>query len=500
MGYSICVIDDTIPASGEEASNLGIEDTVPLNASNLKLLLGRVEWRDGVIRNLIQTLLDQKGDNGISSKWNVYGVTNPSFYLNAINDGFFRSDAIIYDWEYPGAQNAETNAEGLLRTILAQTFCLVFIFSGADKREEIERILQAPEFQPYKERIRYLDKAANGANQSATLLEEIQKVYQGNFSFTFAGLLRRNSAQTIDQILSDVGTASLNDVKNLIVGEEHGGKKDFVDFLAERFRASIANKDVYSFLDDVPRSAEPVERSLAKSIWAYRLYFHQPPGDELVRRGDVVQVDGKFQLVISADCDLGGFWSKNLGVVNAVALHGLDQTNASLRAQLRLCLNPQKQLKVKVGGSLTARMEGIAEGPFVLPFVPTGQSFKSFMAMPKELISTPITTPAEWEKIEEKKRHPMLYSYWQGASRVCTISEPFLTPVIQHILATLGGYGVPDYPATLTKILQEILDAFSVTPAPAPPPKDEMQPAPAGPAPEQPATDGEIASPQNPIV
>jgi hypothetical protein len=57
----------------------------------------------------------------------------------------------------------------------------------------------------------------------------------------------------------------------------------------------------------------------------------------------------------------------------------------------------------------------------------------------------------------------MKYSYWPGAARVCTISEPFLTPVIQHILNTMGGIGVPDYNEPMKNILKKILDDFSAT-------------------------------------
>lgn len=62
----------------------------------------------------------------------------------------------------------------------------------------------------------------------------------------------------------------------------------------------------------------------------------------------------------------------------------------------------------------------------------------------------------------------MKYSYWSGAERVCTISEPFLTPVMQHVLNTIGGNGVPDYPEHMKEILKKILDEFATVPATTP--------------------------------
>ena len=119
MRYSVCIIDNDIPAAGSQAQSLGIKDSDLLNASNLQLLLSQETWTDEVIKNLTQTLLDQKDADGISPKWEVYGFTNPSFYINSIDNGFFRSDLVVFDWEYPGAAaGSGTDSESILKEIL----------------------------------------------------------------------------------------------------------------------------------------------------------------------------------------------------------------------------------------------------------------------------------------------------------------------------------------------------------------------------------------------
>ena len=60
---------------------------------------------------------------------------------------------------------------------------------------------------------------------------------------------------------------------------------------------------------------------------------------------------------------------------------------------------------------------------------------------------------------------PLKYSYWPDAKKICTVSEPFLTPIIQHTLGVIGGYGVPDYPEGMKAILKKILDEFGTIPA-----------------------------------
>lgn len=124
MRYSICIIDDDIPATGVE----GIRDTELLNASNLQFLLKQEEkpWSDPIIKNLILTLLGELNDDGTST-WDVYGYTNPSFYLNTLENGTFRSDMVTFDWDYPGASSV-ASSESLLKEILDKTFSLVLFF------------------------------------------------------------------------------------------------------------------------------------------------------------------------------------------------------------------------------------------------------------------------------------------------------------------------------------------------------------------------------------
>src|SRR5271170_5829964 len=78
MRYSVCIIDNDLPASGQEAQALGITDTGLLNASNLQLLVQRETWQDQVIKNLTTTLLGQTEEDGVTRKWDVFGFTHPS--------------------------------------------------------------------------------------------------------------------------------------------------------------------------------------------------------------------------------------------------------------------------------------------------------------------------------------------------------------------------------------------------------------------------------------
>jgi hypothetical protein len=470
MRYSVCIIDDKIPASGIE----GIRDSDLLNASNLQLLLQQEAlWTDHVIKNLVKTLLEQKDTDNVTSKWDVYGFTNPSFYINTLNDGLFRSDLIVFDWEYPGTGSGSgTDSERILKEILENTFCLIFIFSGADREAEIRTVLAKPEFQEYKERLHYLDKTVSGADQTNVLLTKAEEMYGNNFSFTFAAELRKKSVQVMDKILSELGRATLSDVRNYLKLEETGTKRDLVDFIAERFRAGLVASDIPEIASSGVTSG--ADKELVKKIWSYRLYLPidatMNAGDELVRRGDVVKCSGQYFLVVTADCDLKRFWHKNFGSINLLPLHRLHDSNAELREMLTFCISPG-DLKQGEFRHLTDKLGKLSEGPFILPFVKIDGNYESFVVMPKEFTATKIGLHAEVSDRSkgERKTLYLKYTWWSGTEKICSVSEPFLTSIIQHILNVIGGYGVPDYPhPTMKSIFENILDDFITIPGTTP--------------------------------
>ena len=460
MQYSICVIDDKIPA----AAAGHMRDSDLLNSSNLAYLLSEKEWTEEVIKNLINTLLDEKEEDGVSPKWDVYGLTNPSFLINHLKDGLMRFDIIVFDWDYPGTGlGAGTDSEEILLEILRNTFCLVAIFSGVDKQAEIRAVLDKPDFKDFEKRIDFLDKTIEGAEQSNTLIQRAEEMYNSNFSFRFAGQLRRTSVQIMDNVLSDLGRATSNELKNYLNIDESNGKRDLVDFIAERFRSGLVKSNLPDLVGDSQPQAGPVDQEVLKRIWSHRLYLPNESGEYngLVRRGDVVKIAERYYIVISADCDLIRFWHKNFGTINLVPLNLLDNSNSDLRDMLTFCVSGTNIRNHEIG-HLLDNIGKLPEGPFILPFLRFDQSYKNFIILPKEIIARQIEIPTEVNNLTKGKRKQayLKYAWWGGSEKICSISEPFLTSMIQHIFSVLGGYGVPDYPPSMKEIFQAMLNDF----------------------------------------
>jgi hypothetical protein len=475
MRYSVCIIDNDIPASGVEAQALGIQDSQLLNASNLQLLLQKEAWPDAVIKSLTEKLFEQKDSDNITPKWAIYGLTHPSLFITALDHDFFRPDLIVFDWEYPATgAGAGIDSEDSLKQILEKTFCLIFVFSKPDKAEEIKAILDKPEFKEYKNRLFYLDKTSGTNDQASKLISEADRLYADNFSFKFADGLRKKSVQIMDRILSELGRATLSDVKNYLKLEEGGAKRDLVDFVAERFRAGLVASDIPDLVSNTSGAAAP-DNDLVKRIWSYRLYLPIDntinPGDELVRRGDVVKCSDEYFLVVSADCDLKRFWRKNFGLINLLPLHRLHNSNLDLKEVLTFCVAPG-DLKDGEFKHLTDKMGKLVEGPFILPFLKIGDAYENFVIMPKELIGKQIDVHTDVTALpkNDRKNAQLKYAWWNGTEKICSVSEPFLTAIIQHTFGVIGGYGVPDYPNPIMKnIFEGILNDFISTPAAATP-------------------------------
>ncbi|WP_433971898.1 type IV secretion system DNA-binding domain-containing protein [Tunturiibacter lichenicola] len=102
----------------------------------------------------------------------------------------------------------------------------------------------------------------------------------------------------------------------------------------------------------------------------------------------------------------------------------------------------------------------------MLPFVPVGVTLKNFIAIPKELVSIRTPTPDTWTTFTaaQKKYHPMKYAYWKGAERICTISEPFLTPVVQHVLGALGIALINEEQSWIDKVMRNDLSRWARVP------------------------------------
>jgi len=447
MRCSICYIDDRIPAI-DEAVNKIIDNTKKLDETILKLLLTSVNeenWDEKEVRDLI-TLLLGKEDILLSA------FTNPSFYFNHNQSEIYRPEIFILDWDYNGDTN---DTEDYLKQLLDYSFCFIAIYTRYDKLHEIEAILEKPEFLDNKNRIVIWHK--EDSDSVDKLIANIMQLREENFSFKFGHELRKNAIDATERILLDLGASTSNDISKYFQITDDSNK-DLIDFISERFKSYLASSKL-KVLDekeiDEVKIPEHTLDELAGKLWSHRLYYYPSETDQLFRKGDIFIKDGIYHLVISADCDLAKFWHKNFGSLNCIKLYPFDEKDV---IKEKLLLTRKADIKSKLFQfSLISDVNSLTQGPFILPFLRVktdGQILlKDFFAFPKDTISFSIPAPDTGGDKTKLSKLSLKYGHLENSVKLASLTEPFLTQTVEHILNVLRGFGVPDYPKSVVELL-----------------------------------------------
>ena len=452
MPYSICVVDDQIPLGKGGFVDAGKR----INDNILQILINDQEtkWSENVLKELIEELItDEKN-------WITSAFMSPEILIKSMEHEYYLPEVVIFDWDYgKGAASVEENLMQILKT----SFSFITIYTASDKKEVVQSIIDE-EFAVFKNR---LDLKIKNEKDSATqLIAKIEKLSENNFSFKFSSGLRKLTYKTLEDILIEFGKPDIKDLVWLF-GDEDENKnkklhaKDLSEILVEKLRSELISGNFGSDLPTVDPSYNPnLSNELVKNMWASRLYYI--PQDNIVRKGDILRkkgIDNKtLYLVISSDCHLKSFWKKNFGYITLLPLHKIDKTNEELIDTLDLYKSKGKLKNANFTPSSLTNISSFAEGLTIIPFVPSEETkFVDYLLFPKEIFSQKIPVPEQQKT--NKRSIPLKYDYFEEyeQDKRITISEPFITPLVEHILYNVSGYGVPDYPSSLQK---EISDNF----------------------------------------
>ena len=440
--------------------------------------------------------MDETDENGYKV-WKVSAFSHPKIFLKNFESDLFRSDIIVFDWDFA----IPINQEDILLNILNNSYSFIYIYSGADKEDQIMEIIEDEKFKRFRDRLEYIDKLNDLGKKSGSpsdLIVKVENLYKENFSFKFGNCLRSTTINALDKVLVRLGElhiektlkflgannreqidVDLKDmigekIKNNLINDsqlsdllrDNDVKKDASDQLIELVSEKIKNDVVSSILEyDQTNSDDCSEdnfREIAEELWSYRLYHN--PNDNLVRKGDIVaerngNEKSSLYLVITPDCDLHFFWNKNLGYINLIRLYSLNAKKDHIKGRALLTRKNSSIKNISKISSLSNPVGSIGGSALYFPFLKINGCFKNYIAYPKEITSISIDMPEDLLKIEKviDRIKPLSYIHWDKYRRITTISEPFLTPVIMHIINSISGYGSPDYPTFLQKKLADEL-------------------------------------------
>ena len=444
--YNICIIDDALQSP---CVDMEVDVTKPMCEFTLKHILKSSNWSDKETQT--KSLIDELSKK---SEFSLKGYSNPEFFDN---DTDYFPDVVIFDWDY---NSQAKKSEQYLMNIVKNKFCMVFIYTGYEKKYEIKTIINGISFIEFKNRIHYFEKEDKSVK---SIEDKINKLKQNNFSFKFGKKIRLESQKSVENILVNLGKIDIEKAQRAL-NITGSNSRDLIEFIGERYKNLLLSID-FSGLELVSEETEAEQtvteeresqhanvQSELSDLWKYRLYFDSK--DKVVRKGDIIKWDLDYYLVLTPDCDLFYFWNKTLGYLNIVPLLDTNKDKETIKKLFSITkpINNNFRKNIKKITSISNALSSVGSSLF-LPFI----NETNFFLFPKMITSKKVDMPIEISSkgIQERAQVPLMIDMVQNATKITTLSEPFLTAVIEHIFTELKGYGSPDYNEDMIKELTE---------------------------------------------
>jgi hypothetical protein len=444
---SVCVIDDAIPVTGDACE--WIDGNSIIDANSLRYLQkSEINWsQENHLKKLFQELTSD------TNSWNINAFLHPNIFISHIENGYPTPDIIIFDWNYV---IRSFKSEELLLRILKLCSAFVFVYTGGEEVEPIKEKIDGDAFKPFKNRVQIIGK--DEVNSEDILIEKVKELEQDNFAFKFGKLIRKESLIAVEDILITLGQLKLDEVYKYIETSAESNR-DLIEIIGERFKNCLCTIDLQGLpkVENTNQSSSD-EMALAEKLWAHRLYFPKDK-EKIVCKGDLIYKASEgtsvIYMVISSDCDLTKFWNKNFGYINLIPLYAIKKDNKVIEKILKK-RNKNNILNGCKPKSLIDGIKDFPDGPFMLPFVDIQGESIDYIGMPKEILSTEIPVPQDIigsPNLINNISRSLKYDDWKDYKPIVRVSEPFLSPLVEHILKSIAGYGVPDYQS---KIRDEI--------------------------------------------
>lgn len=457
MRKNICIIDDSLPVVDYSEF---INSTKLIDESALKFLCSQhSEWPEEPLKGLINEIISSHAN------WGINAFHTPTFYFNHIEEEIYSPEIIIFDWDYAGESEA---TDIHLYRVLSTSYSVVGIFTGADRKDEIEKIITNDPFKKYSDRIHLVEKGEE--NAITKIIDQVNEKFESHFSFKLGQELKYNSIKALDSILVSISNLSFDDFVNTF-GHESENKKyitinEFIEILTEKYKNNLNDQVFSQHKFEIVNNQAAIPGEVLRELWWYRMFYN--PKDDIVRTGDIIQLKGAEEnvrfLVISSDCHLNLFWNKNLGSITLIPLQKIEKGSTNLIDKLKINgKGKTDKFKNEIPTSIATKwiIDSLTIVPNIKEFESDGKNstFFDYAIFPREVFSINVRIP----KGQEANSHKLglTYSFFNECinheSRL-NINEPFRTPLIQFIVNNITGYGAPDYPKALKDVIKNNLN------------------------------------------
>jgi hypothetical protein len=412
----VWVIDDGIPVR-----ELHSDGPIPLRfeADVVRYLVQHVpvdQWGERPVFELCQVLC---GDD-----FEATFFLSPEQMLRALAQGATPPHAVIFDWEYPGSTD-ERNLEALNR-LLSGAFVYVQIYThlGHDGVE--------PKVGELRDRFhgRLLPTKGKTEVTPQQLREDIRQAWSNTIAGEVADKVRSETLAAVERTLIDFGEVS----KDVLTAMTQGTADNLLHLVLAKVRDEIgdAGFEALHGMFSGSQSAESTEalRRLL-SVWYY--YF---PGDNHVRRGDLIELDqnGELGFVITPPCDLVRFPKKTGRRLTWLRVVRLDANGITTLQTAAINID-------SIGGSIIGEHGKAGDTVILLPNVPLRFGNRGSVA-------DYVILCHAWDSrlFAAAPDGSLQYDNIVPFARRCTLADPYASGIVSKIMSVISSPGTPDLP------------------------------------------------------
>jgi len=314
-----------------------------------------------------------------------------------------------------------------LRRVLKETFAYVQVYSHLAEAA-LEGMLAGLRSEYPDRLLAVRGKAEVDASQ---LTARVDEAWKGTIAGEVADKVRDIVSSAVERCLIDMCSVRRQALASIAVAQP----SNLIQIVLSKVRDEIgvSGADIFTEILKMGSGGEssPELRKLM-SVWYYAFY-----GDDLVRRGDIIEVDGGLGLVVTPACDLAQF-PKKAGC-RLTWLRIVPFANGSLRE-----LTSSGGLEFdQVGGSIVSQHGKSGEAIILLPNMPSRVGSRDPLEDNMILCHSWQTTFCETAAAGR-----LTYERTPSIRRRCTLAEPFVAAAIARASAVITSPAAPDIPTS----------------------------------------------------
>lgn len=415
----VWLVDDQVPSQKFFGA---VKAPVSCEGQLVRLLLEHadLEWEEPIVRDLCVALLD--------GEFELSCFTSPGAVRQELERVEVPPHLVVFDWAGVGF-SPEENVR-VIGALLGESPAFVQVYSH-EALEAIDPHLKVLR-EDYPERL--LPVAAKADVAPDKLTQKLDDAWQGTLGGPIADEVRLDVRRAVERTLVDLSAIPRAELSALAQRDKEG----LLRLIFSKVREEVRTKASTVWEEVVAAQEAKVSGATMRRLLSSAYYFF--PLDDLMRRGDLVEIDGEgdcLWMIATPPCDLARFPKKTAR--RAVMLKVIPVTDENVRKLAGLGAEFDR-----LGNSIVAS-QGRSGDLFVpLPNVPaeagSRKSLRDYLLLSYGWSSRIISVPLN------ERRPRYMPEVLPGIRRRCCMAEGVVDAVISKVASVITSPGLADLP------------------------------------------------------